>query len=301
MRPGHRAATISVPLSTCFKKTHQSGLTIHDLVHQKEAWDFMVDQYEKRQDNISFIDYFWTYRFTHLPLFNLLSAPIPRASVYHTISTGYAGMIAAVARHVHRRPMLLTEHGIYTKERKLEIAQAEWIFVAKEDRCPGGAGMSARSRSYGSSCLKSSATSPTRRLTGYLPCTRGNRKLAISEGADHKKIEIIPNGIEIERFETLKPETFSSAEKNKTAFTIAFVGRVVPNQGCKNLCPGLQNCLPADARTHLLHTGGQPMKTATISRSANTWRRFWALKKCLTFTGPPSMSWSTINRLIFWY
>ena len=30
--------------------------------------------------------------------------------------------------------MLLTEHGIYTKERKIEIAQAEWIYVADGER-----------------------------------------------------------------------------------------------------------------------------------------------------------------------
>jgi hypothetical protein len=57
----------------------------------------------------SFIDFFWTWRFSHLPLFRLVDAVIPRAAVYHSISTGYAGLLAALAKLRTGSPLLITE------------------------------------------------------------------------------------------------------------------------------------------------------------------------------------------------
>ena len=212
--------------SNCFRTPQRSGLAPRDLIHGKEAWSFLVDQYAPETNTVSFIDYFWTFRFTHLPIFKLLGTPIPRARVYHTISTGYAGMLAAMAKHIHGRPVLLTEHGIYTKERKIEIAQAEWIYVAGGDRVRVQKDVNAFQR------LWINMFEALGRLT-YHEADRiftlygGNRKLEIAEGADPEKIEIIPNGIAIERFSSLKPEQFDDAEKNKKDFSVGFVGRVV--------------------------------------------------------------------------
>lgn len=209
-----------------FQHPEQSGLSVHDLIHGKAAWSFLVDQYGQDTNDVSFIDYFWTFRFTHLPLFKLLGTPIPEARVYHTISTGFAGMLAAMAKHVHRRPMLLTEHGIYTKERKIEINQAEWIYVAGGERIRVQKDVNAFQRMW------INMFEALGRLT-YAKADRiftlygGNRQLEIAEGADADKIEIIPNGIAIERFSGLKPTVFDAAEKAKTDFQVGFVGRVV--------------------------------------------------------------------------
>ncbi|WP_319523577.1 GT4 family glycosyltransferase PelF [Breoghania sp.] len=209
-----------------FQHLGKSGLTIRDLVHGKEAWSFLVDQYQGNQNTVSFIDYFWTYRFTHLPLFNLLRAPIPRARVYHTISTGFAGMLAAMAKHIYRRPMLLTEHGIYTKERKIEIAQAEWIYVADGERVRVQKDVNAFQKLW-INMFEGLGRMAYNMADRIFTLYTGNRKLEIAEGADPHKIDIIPNGIDVERFKDLKPEVFDETEKTKKAFTVAFVGRVV--------------------------------------------------------------------------
>jgi hypothetical protein len=94
----------------------------------------MLELYNKRHPEASFLDYFWTYRFTHLPICNVINAPLPRAKVYHTICTGFAGLMAVLASLRMDRPMLLTEHGIYTKERKIEVAQSKWIHTEQDDR-----------------------------------------------------------------------------------------------------------------------------------------------------------------------
>ncbi len=47
--------------------------------------------------------------------------------MYHTISTGYAGFLGAMLKRRTGKPLLLSEHGIYTKERKIDLFQSEWI------------------------------------------------------------------------------------------------------------------------------------------------------------------------------
>ena len=53
---------------------------------------------------------------------------LPNARVFHAVSTGYAGLVGAYARHFTGRPFIVTEHGIYTNERRIELGVASWIF-----------------------------------------------------------------------------------------------------------------------------------------------------------------------------
>ena len=209
-----------------FQHPERSGLAARDLIHGREAWSFLVDQYCPETNTVSFIDYFWTFRFTHLPIFKLLATSIPKARVYHTISTGFAGMLAAMAKHVHQRPMILTEHGIYTKERKIEIAQAEWIYVAGGERVRVQKDLDTFQRLW-INMFEALGKLTYREADSIFTLYNGNRKVEIEEGADPEKIEIIPNGIDIERFSGLKPAVFDEAEKRKTDFQVGFVGRVV--------------------------------------------------------------------------
>ena len=39
--------------------------------------------------------------------------------VLHSISTGYAGLLGCILKHRWKCTYLLSEHGIYTKERKI--------------------------------------------------------------------------------------------------------------------------------------------------------------------------------------
>lgn len=53
-----------------------------------------------------------------LPLLYLIQQEVPRADVYHATSTGYGGLLGALAGWRYHRPFILTEHGIYTRERE---------------------------------------------------------------------------------------------------------------------------------------------------------------------------------------
>ena len=75
----------------------------------------------------AFSDTFHTIRSMLLPVLYLLSQPIPDADMYHTICTGYGGLLATMASIIKKKPMMLTEHGIYSREREEEIIRASWV------------------------------------------------------------------------------------------------------------------------------------------------------------------------------
>ena len=204
-----------------------AGPSVRDFIYGKPSWEIVRRLYETRAPDISFIDYFWTWRFTHLPMFRLLHAPVPEASVYHTVSTGWAGMVAATQRARRGRPMLLTEHGIYSRERRVEIDQAEWIYVQRQ---------APMTLAAGPGFFKELWTRLFERLSRitYAHADRivtifeGNRQAQIRDGADPAKTLVVPNGINMEPLAAL-----SRIEPGDGEFRVGFVGRVVPIKDVK--------------------------------------------------------------------
>ncbi len=76
---------------------------------------------------MAFADAFHTMRSMLLPVLYLLGTTVPQADVYHAIATGYGGLLAALGSFLYQKPLLLTEHGIYTREREEEIIRAKWV------------------------------------------------------------------------------------------------------------------------------------------------------------------------------
>ncbi len=76
---------------------------------------------------VAFSDTFHSVRSRLLPVLYLMGTEIPEADCYHSICTGYGGLLASMAAYVKNKPLLLTEHGIYTREREEEIIRAKWV------------------------------------------------------------------------------------------------------------------------------------------------------------------------------
>lgn len=75
----------------------------------------------------AFSDTFHTMRSMLLPVLYLMCQEPPQADVYHTIATGYAGVLACLGANVMHAPVILSEHGIYSREREEEIIRADWV------------------------------------------------------------------------------------------------------------------------------------------------------------------------------
>lgn len=184
-----------------------------------EIWEYIKEVYRRYGEEISFIDFFWTWRGTQLPLMQVLSAPLPQAKVYHSISTGYAGLLGSIAKVTQERKYLLTEHGIYTHERLLEISQASWIYEREKKHFRAEKELSLLKR-WWIGIFKVMSSLTYRYVDKIYTLYEGNKIREVTDGADPQKISLIPNGINIEMFASL-------AREKKAAPQIGFIGRVV--------------------------------------------------------------------------
>ncbi len=203
-----------------------SGLGYEALMEGEQAFDLIKRMYLNGYDESSFLDYFWSWRALMGSLFSIALAEIPAAHMYHCVSTGYAGMLAARAKIETNKPVILTEHGIYTNERRIEVASAEWL---EETASKALTIDHVRNnlRDFWADTFSSFSTICYESCDHIYTLYEGNRKLQIADGADPEKITIIPNGVDIERFSSIKKENHDRA-------TLALIGRVVPIKDIKS-------------------------------------------------------------------
>lgn len=217
-----------------FYSTEKNGMSAHDMIYGRDSWDIMVDFYNAYSPDASFIDYFWTYRVSHLPIYRILMSEIPRARLYHTVSTGYAGLAGVIAKHRLGGPLLLTEHGIYTKERRMEIAVARWI-PEENDQSYRIRRELGTFRNFWLRVFQSLGSLAYQEADKITTIYEGNRLMQIADSADPTKIEVIPNGIDIAKFSNLKPLDVDDQRGVNDSFVIGFVGRVVQIKDVKTL------------------------------------------------------------------
>ena len=98
-----------------------------DFLQSKFFWENIIDIYTKKYNEESLNTFFWTVRTMLLPFLNLFHQEIMEADIYHAVSTGYAGIIGVYFKQINKKPFLLTEHGIYAREREEEIIKANWV------------------------------------------------------------------------------------------------------------------------------------------------------------------------------
>lgn len=192
-----------------------------DILASPVIFDQLQRHYEEALPNASFHHFFWAARGLFGGLIAALTSPLPRARVYHTISTGYAGVIAARARRQTGRPAMITEHGIYLLEREIEVLMADWI----GDQIDSGMALDRQIvdlrdvwmrafESYSSACY--AACDPIIALYG------DNSAVQRRMGAAPDRLRVIPNGIDARRFDSLPDR------RDLDRPTVALLGRVVP-------------------------------------------------------------------------
>jgi glycosyltransferase involved in cell wall biosynthesis len=201
------------------------GVTRQDFLHGDDAWRRIDAAYRRACPDGSFTDYFWTVRAIGAPVFTVaeLALVLPPARCYHAVSTGYAGCLGALLRHCHDRPLVVTEHGIYTKERKIDLASAEHV---PGDHCdPRAPGFGRRQwmrffEGLGRVIYASADVT--------VALSEGARRRQIKDGADPARSRVVPNGVDLARFAGV-----SAGRAETPPPAIGFLGRVVPIKDVK--------------------------------------------------------------------
>ena len=216
-------------------KNNPRGATRAALVNSEACFEMLRRMYDGSVPGSSFLNFFWSWRSLAGGLFSVLLADLPPARVYHSISTGYAGLLLARAALETGRPGILTEHGIYTNERRVEIAMSEWL----ADQVPSSLEIEFRRRDLRDFWIDA-FTGYSR--TCYEACHKiftlyeGNHVLQMRDGAPRDRLSVIPNGVDY--------RAFSAVARDDTPRppTVALIGRVVPIKDVKT-CIRAAACL----------------------------------------------------------
>ena len=215
------------------KPAHERDL-LYSLAHSDEAWEMAVRHYEEFvPDGTSFLHYFWSHRFINVPTLTLLRTQIPRARIYHAACTGYAGLLGAKAALRTGAPLLLTEHGIYASERKVEIFNARWI----RDSTNGFLDMQGSDffKEWWTRFFLSLSRTTYEAAEKIISLFDVNRWIQQRDGAPPEKTEVIPNGIDTSRYASIQPP----GRKKDDPLKIGFIGRVAPIKDVKTFLKAL--------------------------------------------------------------
>ena len=216
-------------------KTYANEITETEFLYSRTSWEFITDSYLKLAQDYPFVEYFWTVRNIHIPIWRVsrLGESLPKSSIVHSPSTGYAGFLSSLISRKWNCPFILTEHGIYTKERKIDILISDFIkekrfFFQKEYGEIGHIKKLWINFFY--LLGKLSYEAAVRIISLY----EDARRIQIKLGAPPEKTAVIPNGVKVEYY-------LKAREENRNAPpVIALIGRVVPIKDIKTFIKAMR-------------------------------------------------------------
>ncbi|MCR5756947.1 MAG: GT4 family glycosyltransferase PelF [Selenomonas sp.] len=195
-------------LASIFRKRHRFTGAL-DIFMSSDFFDIIQRVYMEKYSYLPFTDFFWTIRSMLLPLLYLLQQDLPKADVYHSVATGYCGVIGAMAAEIYHKPFIITEHGIYSREREVEIIKSDW---AKGD-------FKSVWIQYFYNLAKLSYKTADRVYTLF----EHNAEIEQDLGCAAHKIGIVPNGVHMERFARI-----GELQQHDGPLVLGAIVRVVP-------------------------------------------------------------------------
>jgi glycosyltransferase involved in cell wall biosynthesis len=205
-----------VDWDTLFDMFARPHFSVNDLLMGPDFFHIVERCYDEKYGGMVFSDFLWTMRSMYLPLFFTMRTPVPKADLYHCVATGYAGVLGCMGKHVHGSRLLVSEHGIYTREREEELIKARWLpSVFKNLWVEQFRKMS--SAAYARADVVTSLYEHA-------------RELQVELGCPSEKTRVTPNGINTERLSNLQGKP-----QDDTFINVGAVLRVTPIKDVKTM------------------------------------------------------------------
>ncbi|HMA68864.1 MAG TPA: GT4 family glycosyltransferase PelF [Candidatus Mcinerneyibacterium sp.] len=182
-------------------------------LHSEYFWNNIKDLYIENYDEEGFNEFFWTLRSMFLFFMTLIQETLPKADLYHSVSTGYSGFLGLIQKIKKQKPFLLTEHGIYAREREEEIIQSSWVKGIY--------------KKMWIDFFYFIANGAYKKADIVVSLFGRNKMFQLEHGADYDKTVVVPNGIDIEKYNVKK---INAEQKN-----IGAILRIVPIKDVKTL------------------------------------------------------------------
>lgn len=206
-----------VDWNTLFDLFQKEKISIDDLLMGADFLQVVKEAYNMQYSQMIFSDFLWTVRSIYLPLFLVLKSAIPKADIYHCVATGYAGVLGSMAKHIYGCGLMVSEHGIYTREREEELLRASWVSGVYKNIWIDQFRKMSRLAYHMSDVV-----------TSLYEHAKG---LQIELGCPKDKIVITPNGIDMERLSNLQGKKAEEAD----VINIGAILRVTPIKDVKTL------------------------------------------------------------------
>ncbi len=161
-----------------------------DILMSESFFEICREEYQRQGSKKIFQQFLWNLRGIYFPLMYILSGEIPQADLYHAVSTGYAGIMGSCASYVGRKPFLLTEHGIYTREREEDIIRSQWV--------------AGEFKEIWIEFFKKLSYIAYRQADVVTSLFETNKSLQLELGCPEDKIAVIPNGVEAGEYSALE-------------------------------------------------------------------------------------------------
>ncbi len=222
----------------------QSAAGFDTFWEHPDTWEIIRAYYLQHFSAEPFIEVYWSLRFMIRPLWRIAAAlsDLPPAAVYHSVCTGYAGLLGAMAARQNGSSFLLSEHGIYVRERISELLRADWSSTTPRANSSGV---------FSLPPLLGSSVTPLRQLwtdqfieLGRLSYDTADHIVSLFQknadhqvefGADAERISIIPNGVAIDRFDSIRDQRRAARRIQPERMNVGFLGRIVEIKDVKTL------------------------------------------------------------------
>ena len=192
-----------------------------------------------------------------------LAVPVPPADLIHATAAGLASLPAIVARLERRTPFVLTEHGVYLRERYLAWAHADFSsFVG----------------AFASQVMRRLVELSYARADVIVPVTTWNARWEQRLGAAPERIEPIPNGVDPRHF-TPRPMP------DPTPPTLVWVGRVDPLKDLLTLIDATARIRQAIPDARVLLYGSTPPGNEAYAATCRARQRELGLETALQWMG----------------
>lgn len=188
-----------------------------DILMSESFYEICLEEYQRQRLRKSFHEFLWNFRGIYFPLMYILSGEIPKADLYHSVSTGYAGIAGSCASYVEKKPFLLSEHGIYTREREEDIIRSNWV--------------AGEFKEIWIDFFKKLSYIAYNQADCVTSLFETNCSLQTELGCPKEKIQVIPNGVNAEEYDACRTDR----EKTGTGAVIGAVLRVVPIKDVKTM------------------------------------------------------------------
>lgn len=206
-----------VDWETLFKLFHGTDVSLDRLLMGEDFLKIVREYYDLNYSQLVFSDFLWTMRSVYLPLLFTLKMQLPKADLYHCVATGYSGVLGAMGKSLYGGRLLISEHGIYTREREEELLRAEWVRGSYKNIWID--------QFHKMSDLAYERADLVTSLYEHA------RELQIELGCPAEKTAVTPNGVSTERLQNLPGKT----EEDQGRFNIGAVLRVTPIKDVKTM------------------------------------------------------------------